>query len=98
MLAEMTFWKGRLVSPLASLARYSSDLTASSPLTAYLAVTTWGLMFLMFSRVAGVDDMVLWWGGSRWAVAAKWVCRGVGWYDRGVLGAGGREAVRETED
>lgn len=45
MLADMTCLNGRPAeSPLASLARYSSDLTANSPRTAYWAALTCGLM------------------------------------------------------
>jgi hypothetical protein len=36
------------------LALYSSDRTASSPLTAYFASLTWGLMLLMFKLRRGV--------------------------------------------
>jgi len=56
MLAEMTLSKGKLVSPSASLALYSSDRTASSPLTAYLASFTCGFMLLMFKLRRGVVD------------------------------------------
>lgn len=70
MLAEMTSSKGRSLSPAANLARYSSDLTASSPLTAYSAATTFWLMLPMLSRGADVvgadDDMAAWWCW-RWA-------------------------------
>lgn len=59
MFAEIILSNGRSVSPLASLALYSSDRTASSPLTAYLASLTWGFMLLMFKlRRAVVDDIV----------------------------------------
>lgn len=52
MLAEMTWEKGRLCEvPLDRMARYSSDLTANSPRTAYLAALTWGLMLSMLSRL-----------------------------------------------
>lgn len=51
--------KGKLLSPFASLALYSSDRTASSPLTAYLASLTWGLMLLMLKlRSAVVVDIL----------------------------------------
>ncbi len=48
MFAEITLSKGSSVAPFASLALYSSDRTASSPLTAYFASLTWGFMLLMF--------------------------------------------------
>ena len=60
MLAEMTLSKGRsLPLPLASWARYSSDLTASSPRTAYSALRTWGLTLSMLRlRSRGEVDIV----------------------------------------
>lgn len=71
MLAEMTSSKGRSLSPAASLARYISDLTASSPLTAYSAATTFWLMLPMLSRGAGVDaDGMAAWCCWRWEAAA----------------------------
>jgi hypothetical protein len=65
MLAEITLSKGRPASPFASLALYSSDLTASSPLTAYFASLTWGFMLLIFKlRRAVVVDMLREEGGN----------------------------------
>ena len=62
MFAEMIFSKGMSVAPFASLALYSSDRTASSPLTAYLASFTWGFMLLMFRlRSWAVEDIVRCW-------------------------------------
>lgn len=59
MLAEITSENGRFVIPPWRYALYSSDLTASSPRTAYLAALTWGLMLFIFSRLPdddGVDE------------------------------------------
>src|ERR1700733_7477438 len=65
MFAEMTVSKGKGDaggvggSPFFSCARYSSDLIASSPRTAYLASLTCGFMLSMFRlRRRGVDDML----------------------------------------
>ena len=61
MLALMTWSKGRLAAlPLAMAALYSSDLTASSPRTAYFAARTCGLMLSTVSLVM-VEDW-RWWG------------------------------------
>jgi len=59
MFAEMILSKGRSLDPFASLALYSSDRTANSPLTAYFASLTWGLILLMFRlRRALVVDIL----------------------------------------
>lgn len=59
MFAEMILSKGRPVAPFASLALYSSDRTASSPRTAYLASLTRGFILLIFKlRSAAVVDIV----------------------------------------
>ena len=59
MFAEITLSNGRLVSPFASFALYSSERTASSPLTAYFASLTWGFMLLIFKlRREEVVDIV----------------------------------------
>ena len=59
MLAEITLSKGRVVSPLASLALYSSERTASSPRTAYFACLMCGFILLMFRLRRGVEVVML---------------------------------------
>ena len=75
MFAEMTLSKGRSVAPFASFALYSSDRTANSPRTAYLASFTWGFMLLIFKLRNGVVvDMVR--RGVRTDLEGDWMGRG----------------------